>query len=341
MKANSTLVSGMLKRLTFSAAFLVAGLVSAQTLRWDMPNEYGPKSVPGMADVHFSELVKSTTAGKLEVVNQFGGAINIRSKDMLDAISTGALMLGHFPIQAASGSNPLFLLSNLPAIAQTPEESIMLQDIARPHLEKVLATFDAEILYMTFFPPVGVWSKQPLTTVEAYRGRKLRTNDAISTEFFKKLGANTMQISWTDLLPQLQTGAVDSVHTSTSGGVLGQLWETLPVYNDVGTSLAVNIAIVNSTALKKLDPATRTALLNAGKQTETWARKKMIDTIAEEKKTIIAGGGKILGLSNMTPPLIDAFNAAGGPLVEDWLKKTGAPGKEVLDGFAIKANKKR
>jgi len=322
-----------------AAVTLIGAAASAQTMKWDMANEYGPTTVPGAADQRFANLVKEKSGGRLEIVNQFGGAINVKSKDMLDAIGTGALPLGHFPIQAASGADALFLVSNLPFIAQTAAESAILQDVLRPHLDALLKKNGQMLLYMTFFPPVGVWSKQPLATIADYKAVKLRTNDPISTTIFQKVGAAPLQLSWTDMLPQIQTGGVQAVHTSTSGGVLGQLWESLPYYNDVGTALAINVAVVNTDMLNKLAGPVKDAVLAAAADVGVWARSEMIRRIDEETALIRSKGGKIVEYASFPPEYFATFKTVSKPIIEDWLAKTGATGKAILDEFARKSGK--
>ncbi|MCC6193781.1 MAG: TRAP transporter substrate-binding protein [Burkholderiales bacterium] len=306
---------------------------------WDMPNEYGPQTVPGSADAHFGALLKAATGGRLEVVNQYGGSISVKSRDMLDAVSTGAVPVAHFPLQAASGANPLFLVSNLPFLAQTIEESVILQKVIRPHIESLLSEYNAELLYFTFFPPVGVWSKTPLLTLGDYRGLRLRTNDAISTSLFKALGASPLQISWSDMLPQLQTGAISAVHTSISGGVLGQLWTTLPYYNDVGTFIPINGAIVSKAAMAKLPADVQEAVRKAGRDTEAWARDTMIASIKKEFAIAAGGKTKVVTINELSKDLSAAYANAAKPIISDWVTKTGARGKAIVDAYSKQTGK--
>lgn len=323
------------------ASVLASTAVMAQaSVTWDMPNEYGPKTVPGSADAHFGDLVKDTTKGMVQVVNQYGGAISVKSRDMLDAVSTGAIPIAHFPLQAASGLNEIFLVSNLPFLAQTVDESATLQKVIRPHIEALLAEYDAELLYFTTFAPVGVWSEVPLTTLADYKGLRLRTNDPVSTKLFQALGAAPLQISWADMLPQLQTGAISAVHTSTSGGVLGQLWDKLPIYNDVGTYISVNAAVVSKTAMAALPPEVQKAVREAGTATQAWARDAMLAAIDKEVAAAESGGAKIIAVSDLPAETRAAYIDAAKPIIADWLSKTGERGKAIIDAYSAETGKK-
>lgn len=332
---------GKAARISLFAAFAAAApsFTYAQTLSWDMANEYGPQTVPGSADAHFGQLVKDATGGRLVVTNQYSGSIGIKSRDMLDAVGSGIIPLGHLPLQAASGDNEFYLVSNLPFLTQSVEESVELQSVIRPVIAELLAEQDIELLYFTFFAPIGVWAKAPLKEVSDFAGLRLRTNDPISTTLFQSLGAAPLQISWADMLPQLQTGAISAVHTSSSGGVLGQLWELLPYYNDFGTAVAINAAVVSKSAMAELPEDVQAAVRKAAADTEVWAREAMLASVDKELKMATDGNATIVKLEDVSDATRAAFLEAAKPIIGDWLAKTGERGRAVLDAYSAKTGK--
>ena len=50
----------------------------ADTIQWDMPNEYGATSLPAEADRLFAERVKEKTGGKIVITNHFGGRARLQ-----------------------------------------------------------------------------------------------------------------------------------------------------------------------------------------------------------------------------------------------------------------------
>jgi TRAP-type C4-dicarboxylate transport system substrate-binding protein len=332
--------------MKFSARWLAIGAVcalaavapaTAQTVKLDMANEYNQSTPLGAADVYFAGLVKAKTSGSVDVVNHLNNSLNINSRAMMNAVGTGAVPLGNFPIQVAAGVDPIFLMSSLPFIAATAQQSHMLQDVMRPSLERALAKEGQILLYLTAWPSGGVWSKTPITSMAAFNNQKIRTNDAVATDIFKAAGASPVQMSWGDLMPQLQTGAVTMVHTSNATGVSGRLWESLQHYTDIGMVLAVNAAVMNKDAFDKLTPAQKTAITDAAKETEAWWRSELVSESKKNDGIIASNGGKIRQFEEVDPAVIAKFRELGKPIVDAWLQKAGKPGADLLAEYRRRA----
>ncbi len=106
---------------------VVAGLVcllSAQlnaAVTWDMPNEYPATSLQGEADVFFGEALKKASGGQIEIAHHFGGALGFKSKDQLDAVADGAVVLANTFVPTLGGVDPIFLLSAIDSRSPRPE----------------------------------------------------------------------------------------------------------------------------------------------------------------------------------------------------------------------------
>jgi TRAP-type C4-dicarboxylate transport system substrate-binding protein len=323
-------------RLASAALLTWAGLAHealSQTIKLDMANEYNQSTPLGAADVHFAALVRQKTGGKVEVVNHLNNSLNINSRAMLNAVSTGAIPLGNFPIQVAAGVDPVFLVSSLPFVVQTAEQSFVLQDVARPYLEKALDRENQILLYLTAWPSGGVWSKTPITSMTSLANQKIRTNDAVATEIFKAAGAVPVQMSWGDLLPQLQTGGVTMVHTSNATGTSGRLWEHIRHYTDIGMALPLNAATINKDNFAKLAPELREAIRSAAKETEQHARVTLTEQSKKDDAAMIANGVTIRQVSEVDPSVRTQLQTLGKPILDNWLQKAGANGRAVLTEY--------
>ena len=315
----------------------IAAPAAAQTVKLDMANEYNQSTPLGATDVHFSGLVKAKTNGGIDVVNHLNNSLNINSRAMLNAVGTGAVPLGNFPIQVAAGVDPIFLLPSLPFIVQSAEQSHKLQDVIRPALERALAKENQILLYLTAWPSGGVWSKTPITAMASFANQKIRTNDSVATDIFKAAGASPVQMGWGDLMPQLQTGAVTMVHTSNATGVSGRLWENLRHYTDIGMVLAVNAAVMNKDAFEKLTAAQKNAVREAAKETEAWWRGTLVDESKKNDVTIASNGVTIRQVKDVDPAVIAKFRELGKPIIDDWLRKAGSSGAALLAEYRRQA----
>ncbi len=321
------------------ALLMIGSAAGATAASLDMSNEYGAGTLIGATDKHFAELVAANTDGSVDITNHFGGGLGIKSADAIDAVGDGVVPLATFPIQAASGVNKLFLVSNLPFLASTAGESVALQQVAMPHFEKLLAAENQKLLYITSWPSAGIWSKEPLTQPESFSGARVRTNDPIATTMLQSVGGSPVQISWGDVVPQLQANAIEMVHTSNAGGVLGKLWEYLPHYTDMGWVLSLNVTTMNLDAYNALTADERNAIDAAAAETQTWTRDRLVEDITANDEICIENGTIIVQVNDVPTTITSAFRAATKPIIDDWLVETGETGQALLTEYLSKTGK--
>ncbi|MCF3934807.1 TRAP transporter substrate-binding protein [Acuticoccus sp. M5D2P5] len=317
--------------LALPVAVLLSSAATAQEYTLDLANEYSGATPPGLADIHFAELVKEKTGGRVEVVNQLGGSAGFKSADMIDAIGAGALPMGNFPLEVGAGRNPMYLVTNLPLIGQTLAEAETMQEIARPYVEAAMEEDNLALLYMVIWPAVGVWSAEAIEAPEDFDGLKIRVNHPIAMELFRAAGASPVQISWSDVVPQLQVGAIEAVHASISGISLGLPTNIVPYYNDIGTHVGQAAAAINLDTLNELPEDLRAAVMEAAAETEAWNRAQIADLVASEEQHVADEGGTVV--SEFSPELIGFLREKAQPIVDEWLAKSGESGTEFLDAY--------
>ena len=124
-----------------------------------------------------------------------------------------------------------------------------LADLARPYLAAALQKKGLRLLYLTPWPPSGIWSKAPLKTPSDLSGLSIRTYDRISSEVFASAGAKATSISFADTMPKLVDGSINAVLSSGDGGAGRELWKFLPYFTEITYSLPLSVASVNQAAL--------------------------------------------------------------------------------------------
>jgi TRAP-type transport system periplasmic protein len=133
-----------------------------------------------------------------------------------------------------------------------------------------------------------------------------------------------------ELSQAMATGVVESYMSSGSTGVNTKTYEHIKYWYDTQAWLPKNAVLVNKAALDALDAPTKQALLKAAADAETrgWAasRKENTDSIDTLKKN----GVNILPPS---PQLKADMKKVGDTLLKEWLEKSGAEGKAIVDAF--------
>ena len=310
---------------------LVASAAHAQTIRWTMANEYPATSIQGEADARFTREVLECTGGRVVIVNQYDATSGFRSKDMVDAIARGVVTLGNTFMGAAGAIDPVFELPSLPFIASAPDEARVLAEIARPAYEAALARRNQKLLFLSPWPPAGLWSATPLTSVDDLKGLRLRTPDASGVLVFKAVGAVPMQISFADAIPMLRAGQLDGVVSSGDGGAGSRFAEVLRHFTAIEYGVTSSMVTVNLDAWLALDPSLRDAVLPAAEATEAKQWKLLPSRIATNYAQLRAAG---VGVNvDVSPELRQALRAASDAVIEAWLQRSGPVGPPILEVY--------
>ena len=108
--------------LLVAALLLAAAPAAAQTITWQMANEYPATSIHGEGDQFFARELAERSSGRIVITHSFDAALGYRSKDLLDAVARGAVPVADMYIGALGDIHPIFLLPSLPFLAVTPEQ---------------------------------------------------------------------------------------------------------------------------------------------------------------------------------------------------------------------------
>lgn len=327
-----------MKTLTKSlllGAFLTSALpVWAQTVTWDLANEYPPNSVHARSADTFIATLKEVSGGDIVVTAHHGAALGYKSLDQYDAVGDGALDIASSFATPWSGINPVFILSSIPFLVATPAEERMLYEIARPYYEAVLADDNQVLLFATPWPPSGLWGKKPLDSLEALSGVKLRTYDANGTITFGNTPATPVQLSWADTVPQLSTGAIDAVLTSADGGSASQLWEQQSHFTEVNYAMPLQFVHMNRDAYEALSDEQKAWVAEAAKAAEDFGWNLLEDRVAQNYAEMQGHGMNVV--TGVDPAYIAALTEAAKPALEEWKGKMGADADAILSAFDAK-----
>ena len=304
--------------------------VGAQTI-WDMPTEYPQSAMPGLGITTFASRVAELSAGQLQVRPSFDAAAGIRSADMLAAIAHGRVQAGDALAGALDAEDAIFALPTLPFLATSTADARRLAELARPYLADALQKKGLRLIYLTPWPPSGIWSKAPLTTLSGLSSLSIRTYDRISSEVFASVGAKAASISFADTMPKLADGSINAVLSSGDGGAGRGLWKFLPYFTEITYSLPLSVASVNQAIYDGLTPDLRKAVDDAGRQTEIELWIALSTRLQENYQRMRQNGVTID--SNPAPAMIAAFQSGAAAAQQAWCMRAGPVCPRILDAF--------
>ena len=302
----------------------------AQTV-WDMATEYPQSAMPGLGVTTFAKHVAESSAGKLQIRPSFDASGGIRSAGMLAAIAEGRVQAGDAFAGALEGEDAIFALPSLPFLVTSIADARRLADLARPFLAAALHNKGQRLLYLTPWPPSGIWSKSPLKMPSDLTGLSIRTYDKTSSEVFASAGAKAASISFADTMPKLAEGSINAVLSSGDGGTGRRLWEFLPYFSEITYSLPLSVASVNQAIYDGLTPDLREAVDTASRQTEIELWLALSTRLQENYQRMRQNGVTID--SSPAPAIVAALQSGAAAAQQAWCTRSGPTCPKVLEAF--------
>lgn len=320
---HSTTIAGIL------AGLALASGASAQT-KWDMPTPYPVTNFHTENIQKFASEVDAATGGKLKITVHANGSL-FKANEIKRAVQGGQAQIGEIIISGLANEDPLFALDTIPFLATGYADSKRLWLASKAKVEERFAKQGMKILFSVPWPPQGIYSKTALTSSNDLKGVKIRSYSPTVARMIELMGAQPVTVQAAELTQALATGVVSANITSSATGYDSKSWEQLTYYFDVQAWLPKNVVLVSQKQLDALDKPTRDALLKAAAAAEARGWQ-----VSEEKtrwylEQLSKNGMKVLPPSDV---LRKDLVAIGDRMTKEWLEKTGADGKAILDAYA-------
>jgi TRAP-type C4-dicarboxylate transport system substrate-binding protein len=320
----------LLSLLAGALLLLYPATPRAQTV-WDMPTEYPQTAMPGIGLATFAKHVAELSAGKLQIRPSFDARAGIKSAGMLAAIADGRVQAGDAFAGSLESEDAIFALPSLPFLVTSTTDAKHLADIARPYLAAALQKRGLRLLYLTPWPPSGIWSRTPLKAASDLSGLSIRTYDKTSTEVFAGAGAKAISISFADTMPKLVDGSITAVLSSGDGGAGRKLWEYLPYFSEITYSLPLSVASVNQAVYDGLSGDLREAVDAASGQTERELWLALSTRLQENYQRMRQNGVTID--SNPAPSMAEALHSGAAAVQRAWCVRSGPACVPILEAF--------
>lgn len=310
------------------AASAFAATAQGQT-KWDMPTPYSDGEFHTINVRQFADDVKKATNGQLDIAVHSNGSL-IKHPDMLRAVSTGQVNIAEFLLGQFGNEEPVFNADNVPFLAAGYDNAWKLYQAQKPVLEKKLQGRGLRLLYSVAWPGQGLYTKNPLKSVDDFKGTKFRTYSAYTARLAELLGASPTVIQVPEVPQAFATGTVHAMITSSATGTSTKAWEFVKNYYMTNAMHPKNAVVVNARAFERLPDAQKKALTDAAA-----AAEKRGWELARQRE---ASANKMLadnGMTVHTPDagMMSALNKVGDTIAAEWLKAAGADGQAIVKAY--------
>ncbi|MFN3417582.1 MAG: TRAP transporter substrate-binding protein [Caldimonas sp.] len=314
---------------SLSLAFALSAAPAAAQVKWDMPTGYGASSYQTQNVQQFAQEVEQASGGKLKITVHPGGSL-YKANEIKRAVQTGQTQAGEFILSGAANENPLFGVDSIPFLATSYTQARKLSDASRPALEKLLASQGMRLLFVSPWPPQGLYSSKPVESVADLRRTKMRAYNPATSRIAELVGAQPTTIQLAELPQALATGTVENFLTSSASGVESKLYEHVSHFYDVAAWLPKNAIVVNRKAFDALDKPSQDAVLQAAAAAEARGWRISEEKNREYMRELLDRGMKV---SRPSETLRKELLSIGARMTDEWLKTAGADGQAVIDAY--------
>ena len=310
------------------ASTVFAGALHAQT-KWDMPTPYSDGEFHTINVKHFADDVRKATGGKLEIVVHSNGSL-IKHPDMLRAVSTGQVNIVEFLLGQFGNEDPVFAADNIPFVATGYDNAFRYYQAQKPLLEKKLAGRGVRLLYSVAWPGQGLYTKNPLKSVDDLKGTKMRTYSPQTARMAELLGASPTVIQVPEVPQAFATGTVHAMITSSATGASTKVWEFVKNYYMANAFHPKNVVVVNERAFQRLSDVEKKALVDAAAAAEKrgWDLSRQREQSANK---MLADQG--MSVAEPDAAMKAAFARVGETMLTEWQKSAGAEGDALIKAY--------
>jgi len=318
-------IAHALAALCAAAAF---GAAQAQ-VKWDMPTPYPATNFHTENIAQFVADIDKATGGKLKITIHPNGSL-FKATEIKRAVQGGQAQIGEILISGYSNEDPIFGVDSVPFLATSYADAARLWKASRKAIEERFAKQGMKVLYSVPWPPQGIYSTKPISSMADMKGLKMRAYNPYTSRIAELAGAQPVTIQVAELAQAMATGAVNANITSGATGYDTKAWEVVKYYYDTQAWIPKNIVFVSTQAFDALDKASQKAVLDAAAAAEARGWK-----VSEEKNKWyleqLAKNG--MQVSAPSAQLEADFKKVGQTMSAEWLKTAGPDGKAILDAY--------
>jgi TRAP-type C4-dicarboxylate transport system substrate-binding protein len=321
--------STFLTTVSAIAVAMVLGGGVANAEKWDMPMAYSATNFHSATGAEFAKCVTTGTGGAIEVVTHPGGSL-FKGGDIKRAIQTGQVPIGERLLSGHQNENALFGFDSVPFLATSFDDSAKLWKAAKPSLTKILDDQNLVLLYAVPWPPQGLYFKKEINSVAEMKGIKFRSYNSATARLAELSGMLPVSIEAAEISQAFATGVADSMISSGSTGYDRKVWESLTHFYEVDAWLPRNYVLVNKDTWNGTSKANQNIIRGCAGLAEYAGNYRAIEYTQFTLNGLKAGG---MTVGPASDKLVSDLRKIGETMTSEWLEKTGAEGKAIVDAF--------
>ncbi|MBI4290252.1 MAG: TRAP transporter substrate-binding protein DctP [Betaproteobacteria bacterium] len=328
---------GVLLAASLALVAVSAGAATAQTYTFKWAGRYSKESVQAKTmEQYFMSRVTELSKGRIKwdyyPHDQLAGM-----NQMLDAVAGGTADFGMLIPAIYTGKIPVIGAQDLPFLFDADVAGhikLAAAMMAQPEYKNSWDKFGVKLIGGDSQGTQAFYLKQPLTKLEDFKGRKIRSAGRMQSETVKALGGAAQSLASHEVYLALQTGVLDGTMWQPDSAVENRIYEVTKyaIIPAISVSGYTTARIANAKVWNSLPADLQKIIMQAEQDTQKNSIKTLPAAEEEAIKTLEAKGMHIYRVpreENLR------WRDATRGVWDAWLKRVGAPGKALVD-FVLK-----
>lgn len=281
----------------------------------------------------WTQTLPDASGGKITVEMTTFNQLGSNGSDVYRLLGDGVFDVGMTVADYTVADAPELEGLDVPLIATDATTARAAVEAAKPMVEDIMRDrFDAKLLAIAPYPPQVVFCRDEISSLSDLEGRKVRGSGRMTTQFLEALGAEGINLAFSEVPGALERGIVDCAITGAGSGLNAGWWEsadylmTLPLggWDPVVTAM-------NLDKWESLSPATQEFLMaqiSENFEDPAWADAQG----ALDRDVACLTGGDCATETEAAMTLVEATDAdmetamaaLTGTVLPDWAERAGA-----------------
>jgi TRAP-type C4-dicarboxylate transport system substrate-binding protein len=174
----------------------------------------------------WSETVPEASGGDINVSLTTHDQMNLGVGDVYRLLGDGVYDVAMTVADYAVADAPELEGLDVPLVALTADEARAMVEAARPMVEDIYADrFNSHVLAIAPYPPQVVFCNAEISGLDDLAGKKVRASGRMTAKFLEALGAEGVNVAFSEVPGALQKGVVDCAVTGAGSGYSAGWWE--------------------------------------------------------------------------------------------------------------------
>ena len=215
----------MKKTIAITAAVLAASPAMAEDL--SVVGSWSSLPLHNQFEAPFwTETLPTASGGEINVALTTHNQMNLGVGDVYRLLGDGVYDVAMTVADYAVADAPELEGLDVPLLAMTADEARAMVDAARPMVEDIYnARFNSHVLAIAPYPPQVVFCNAEINSLDDLAGLQIRASGRMTAKFLEALGAEGVNVSFSEVPGALQRGVVDCAVTGAGSGYSAGWWE--------------------------------------------------------------------------------------------------------------------